>query len=60
MLTKELKKVEADISSIEKKLANKDFIMRAPQEIVEVQQTRLDAAQISSQKLKQALERLSL
>ncbi len=59
-LTKELKKAEDDISSIEKKLANKDFIMRAPQEIVEVQQTRLEAAQVSSQKLKQALERLSL
>lgn len=59
-LTKELKKVEEDISAIEKKLANKDFMMRAPQEIVEVQQTRLEAAQVSSQKLKQALARLPL
>lgn len=59
-LFKELKTVGLEIESLEKKLSNKDFTMRAPQEIVETQQNRLKAAQLSSQKLKQALDRLGV
>ena len=54
-LLKELKKMVAEIEGIEKKLNNQDFLARAPQDIVETQQTRLDAARMGVQKLEQAL-----
>lgn len=58
-LQKELKKFGEEIVGIEKKLANQDFLARAPQDIVETQQQRLDAARLATVKLEQALERLS-
>ncbi len=57
-LQKELKKVASEIDGLEKKLINPDFMSRAPQEVVETQQKRLEAARLSTLKLKQALERL--
>ncbi len=57
-LQKDLAKMVADIQEINKKLSNKDFISRAPQDIVDVQQQRLAAARQASQKLEQALGRL--
>lgn len=57
-LNKELGKALAEIAGIEKKLNNQEFLSRAPQDIVETQQKRREAAQLSVQKLGQALERL--
>lgn len=57
-LERELQKVAAEIKEIEKKLSNKEFTARAPKEIVDVQKKRIDAAQLASQKLEQALHRL--
>lgn len=57
-LERELQKVAAEIKEIEKKLSNKEFTARAPKEIVDVQKKRIEAAQLASQKLEQALHRL--
>ena len=57
-LLKEIKKAIAEIDGIEKKLANEDFVSRAPQEVVETQHKRLEAARLSILKLEQALGRL--
>lgn len=58
-LNKELKKELAEIQGIEKKLNNQEFLSRAPQDIVETQQKRLDAAHLTVIKLKQALAVIS-
>lgn len=58
-LQKELRKFGEEIIGIEKKLNNKDFLARAPQDIVEIQQERLEKARLASLKLEQALKRLS-
>jgi valyl-tRNA synthetase len=57
-LTKEIKKTKDEMSAIEKKLSNQEFISRAPQDIVETQQERLDSARLTLQKLEQALGRM--
>jgi len=57
-LQKELQKAASEINEITKKLSNKEFIARAPQEIIETQQKRLDNAHLASNKLIQALSRL--
>ncbi len=59
-LQKELKKASAEIAEVTKKLSNKDFMARAPQDIIETQQKRLDEANLASHKLTQALTRLGL
>lgn len=58
-LNKELGKAIAEIEGIEKKLGNQEFISRAPQEIVDTQNKRLENARLAVQKLGQALERIS-
>jgi len=58
-LQKELQKAIAEIKEVEKKLSNQDFVSRAPQDIVETQQKRLETALLATQKLEQALGRLS-
>lgn len=58
-IQKELSKIISEIEGIKKKLSNKDFMSRAPQDIVDTQQKRLENALFSSQKLEQALERLN-
>jgi valyl-tRNA synthetase len=58
-LQKDLTKVFADIDAVQKKLANKEFVSRAPEEIIETQHQRLEAARLAKEKLEQALVRLS-
>jgi len=58
-LQKELKMAGAEITEIEKKLSNQNFVTRAPQEIIEIQQKRLESARLASLKLEQALGRLT-
>jgi len=58
-LQKDLTKVFADIDAVQKKLANKEFVSRAPEEIIETQHQRLETARLAKEKLEQALIRLS-
>ena len=57
-LQKELQKASSEINEITKKLSNLDFMARAPQEIIETQQSRLENAHLASHKLTQALQKL--
>ena len=47
-----------EINTLEKKLANQEFVLRAPQEVIEAQSSRLEAARFGILKLEQALSRL--
>jgi valyl-tRNA synthetase len=57
-LQKELKKALQEMEGIEKKLSNKEFVSKAPQDVVETQQQRLEEASLAKVKLEQALARL--
>jgi valyl-tRNA synthetase len=57
-LQKELVKTQQEVDALTSKLGNKDFVARAPQDIVETQQQRLKAAQLAVQKLETALKKL--
>ena len=57
-LTKEIVKLKGEADKIEAKLANADFIARAPDEVVEEQRERLADALGRREKLAVALERL--
>ena len=50
---KEIRRLEEDLARIEAKLANRDFVDKAPQEVVDVTEQRADA-------LRAAIERLKL
>ena len=58
-LEKEIEKIAADIVKFEKKLANKGFLDKAPDVVVEENRDRLDEAQSARSKLKEALGRLA-
>jgi valyl-tRNA synthetase len=58
-LGKEVGKLDQEISGIEKKLGNKSFVLRAPEEVVEENRSRLSNAVQAKEKLVQALERIS-
>jgi valyl-tRNA synthetase len=57
-LQKEMQKVEADIKRVDSKLANADFLARAPEEVVEGEREKREEAQGRRQKIVEALERL--
>ncbi|MEZ5937636.1 MAG: valine--tRNA ligase [Hyphomonadaceae bacterium] len=57
-LKKEIAKLEADILGVEKKLANEQFMSKAPPEIVEEQHERRAAAEATRDKLAAALVQL--
>ncbi len=57
-LEKELAKVAADIARVDGKLGNADFIARAPEEVVEGEREKRDAAVVRQGKILEALERL--
>ena len=58
-LARAVARAEDEIGKLEKKLANKDFISKAPAEVVEDQREYLSAAQAQCAKLGEALERLA-
>ena len=58
-LEREIARVEAEIIKFEMKLGNKDFIAKAPTEVVEDQRGYLTDAQAQCGKLGEALERLA-
>jgi valyl-tRNA synthetase len=57
-LDKELAKAEADIKRVDAKLANEKFVANAPEEIVEEEKEKRDAAVARKTKILEALERL--
>jgi len=57
-LEKELGKIADDISRIDKKLDNADFMARAPEEVVDEQRERRAEAVDRETKVREALERL--
>ena len=58
-LSKEAEKIVADISRIDAKLGNADFIARAPEEIVEEQRERRAELEARHAKVAEALQRLA-
>jgi valyl-tRNA synthetase len=57
-LDKELAKAEADIKRVDAKLANDKFVANAPEEVVEEEKEKREAAVARKSKLLEALERL--
>jgi valyl-tRNA synthetase len=57
-LEKELTKAEADIKRVDAKLGNEKFVANAPEEIVEEEKEKRDAAVARQAKILEALERL--
>ncbi len=58
-LQRELKKTTAEIEKAQKKLANRDFVSRAPPEVVEEQRERAAESQQVHDRLAEALQRLA-
>ena len=57
-LSKELGKTADDIAKVDAKLGNADFIKRAPEEVIEEQRERREAAAARAEKIREALARL--
>jgi valyl-tRNA synthetase len=57
-LDKELAKAEADIKRVDTKLANEKFVANAPEDIVEEEKEKREAAVARKAKIAEALERL--
>uniref|UniRef100_Q07MZ7 Valine--tRNA ligase n=1 Tax=Rhodopseudomonas palustris (strain BisA53) TaxID=316055 RepID=Q07MZ7_RHOP5 len=57
-LDKELAKADADIKRVDAKLSNEKFVANAPEEIVEEEKEKRDAAVARKEKILEALERL--
>jgi valyl-tRNA synthetase len=57
-LEKEMARVASDIARIDAKLANADFVRRAPEDVVEGEREKRDEAEGRRMKIGEALERL--
>jgi valyl-tRNA synthetase len=57
-LDKELAKADADIKRVDAKLGNEKFVANAPEEIVEEEKEKREAAVARKAKILEALERL--
>jgi valyl-tRNA synthetase len=57
-LGKELAKADADIKRVDTKLANEKFVVNAPEEVVEEEKEKREAASARKAKILEALERL--
>ncbi|MFA6790500.1 MAG: class I tRNA ligase family protein, partial [Parcubacteria group bacterium] len=55
---KEINNLEKYISGLEKKLSDKNFVKKAPKEVVEQEKEKLKKAQIKSEEIKKYLEQL--
>ncbi len=59
-ISNELKKVEKEINQINNKLSNKDFVAKAPKDVINKNVQRLDEAKSQEKEIKQAYNRLEL
>ena len=57
-LSRELEKLESQIAQIDKKLANENFVSRAPEHVVEEQRERRQEVEQTLERLREALQRL--
>jgi valyl-tRNA synthetase len=57
-LTKEIAKLDGDIMGTQKKLANAEFVAKAPEEVIEENRERLVTAIARKKRLEEALKRL--
>jgi len=57
-LRREIEKVGSEIEKIDKKLANEQFVSRAPEHVVDEQRERKAEAEAAAQRLQAALQRL--
>jgi valyl-tRNA synthetase len=57
-LTKEMAKCDADIARVDAKLANPNFVARAPEEVVEEEKEKREEALARKAKIAEALDRL--
>jgi valyl-tRNA synthetase len=57
-LRKELRKEDGEVAKVDAKLGNPEFLSRAPEEVVEEQRERREAAETRRRKLEEALRRL--
>ncbi|MBP2294741.1 valine--tRNA ligase [Azospirillum rugosum] len=58
-LTKEIEKLSGEIKKIDAKLSNEQFVAKAPEEVIEEQRDRREAAEQARDKLQKALEMLA-
>ncbi len=58
-LEKEVGKLDGEIAQVDKKLGNEQFVSKAPEEVIEEQKSRREAAVERRTKIRDALERLS-
>jgi len=58
-LEKEMARVVSDITRIDAKLANPDFVRRAPEEVVEGEREKREEAEARRAKINEALDRLA-
>jgi len=58
-LTKEKQKLDGEVAGIDKKLANEQFVSKAPEEVIEEQRTRRANAIARREKILDAIARLS-
>jgi valyl-tRNA synthetase len=58
-LEKEVGKLDGEIAQVDKKLGNEQFVSKAPEEVIEEQKSRREAAAERREKIAEALKRLS-
>ncbi|KKB10754.1 hypothetical protein VE25_16305 [Devosia geojensis] len=58
-LTREMDKLDGEVAGIDRKLANEQFVAKAPEEVIEEQRTRREAAVERRAKIAEAIARLS-
>src|SRR5690606_10160458 len=58
-LEKEVAKLDGEIAQVDKKLGNEQFVSKAPEEVIEEQKSRREAAVTRRAKIHDALRRLS-
>ncbi len=58
-LEKEIGKLDGEIAQVDKKLGNEQFVSKAPEEVIEEQKARREAAEDRRARIRDALQRLS-